>query len=133
MEGWMTGLLSGVGGTAIVQWWNWWRSDARKDGKAEAEKQRIDERDHDVRADLRDLRDDFRTAINEFRQASTDMAKLQSSQNIVNAMSAKTIEALATKQDAHAEKIADHAATLRLLTDNVTMLRQRIDQVSTQK
>jgi hypothetical protein len=125
----LTTVGTSAGTAALIALGKWFLDRIRGEGAQAVEEQRIDDRDQDVHADIRGLRDEMRKAVDAFQQQSILTTELRSSQAVVNTMTAKAMDSIATKQERHGEVIADHSATLRLLTDNVTMLRQRIDQV----
>ena len=80
---------------------------------------RSEERVDGIRQDVRDLKDDFRSGMADVRGFADQAARLQSSQNVVNNVTAKAIEGLCDKQDKIGQVVADHTATLRLLTEVV--------------
>lgn len=129
MDGFFNGVPGGVATVALAGLGKWFYGRIRKDGSDAAEAQRIEERDTEVRVDMRSLRDELRKAVDTFQSQSLLTTELRSSQAVVNQMVAKAMDAIGTKQERHSDMLADHAATLRLLTDNVGLLRQRIDQV----
>jgi len=85
---------------------------------------RGEERMDGMRQDLRDLKEDFRSGMTEVRSFADATARLQSSQNVVNSVTAKTLEAMAEKQDKLEACVADHTSTLRLLTEVVMSKRE---------
>lgn len=107
---WVPGAGVGFLGS-IAAWLLSWRvASARDEGKAGADTARIQERDDGFREDIRGLRDELRAGITELRAVSGVTAKLQASQDVVNAVTARALEGIVAKQDAHAEKIADHTS-----------------------
>jgi uncharacterized protein (DUF3084 family) len=79
-----------------------------------------DERNFDLREDLKDLRDQLRLAVAEMHSVASETARLQASQDVVNKVTAKALESIETKMDKHEQAISDHAATLRLVTELLT-------------
>ena len=111
---WIPGAGVGVVGS-IVAWLLSWRiATARGEERLEA-----------MRVDLRDLKEDFRSGMNEVRSFADATARLQSSQNVVNTVTAKSMEAMCDKQDKIEATVADHTATLRLLTEVVMSKREK--------
>lgn len=107
--------------TAAGAWLLSWRiSTAKRDGLYEARGIAQEDRDEGFRQDLRDVRDEFRSGVAEMRAVSTATAKLQASQDVVNQVTAKAIEGLANRLERHEEKLNDHAATLKLVTELLT-------------
>ena len=142
---WLPAFAAGTIGS-IGAWLLSWRiASAKAEGKGDADEKRADElrtadgkradelrtadakRADDLRQDLRELKEDWRAGIDQVQRLSDDMARLQSAQNVVNGMQAKALEGLCAKQDQHADKLADHASTLKLVTGMVAMLQQRVD------
>lgn len=76
------------------------------------------------REDLLGVRDDLKSVVNDLRTHAVHVARLDDAV----AMAAKALDTIATKQEKLADASTDHAATLRLLGDNVTLMRQRLDQ-----
>lgn len=114
---WVPGVGMGFLGS-ITAWLLSWRiSAARDEGKSGADSVRIQERDDGFREDIRSLRDELRAAITELRAVSGVTAKLQASQDVVNAVTSRALEAIVAKQDRHAEQIADHTSAIKLLTE----------------
>jgi chromatin segregation and condensation protein Rec8/ScpA/Scc1 (kleisin family) len=114
---WVPGVGTGFFGS-IVAWLLSWRvAAARSEGKADADALRIQDRDEGFREDIRSLRDELRAGVTELRAVSSITAKLQASQDVVNQVTAKSLEAIVAKQDQHAEKLADHTSAIKLLTE----------------
>jgi hypothetical protein len=112
----VTGLVASVGGWLL----SWRISSAKQDGRHEAEGIAREDRDEGFRQDLRDFRDEFRAGVAEMRTVSVATSKLQASQDVVNQVTAKAIESLVGRLDRHEEKLNDHAATLKLVTELLT-------------
>lgn len=120
MQGWEPGVGMGFLGS-IGAWLLSWRvSAAKQEGQAKADAVRIQERDDGFREDIRGLRDELRDGVAELRAVSAVTSKLQASQDVVNQVTARTLESIISKQDAHAEKIADHTSAIKLLTELIT-------------
>jgi signal transduction histidine kinase len=116
---WIPGAGIGVIGS-VTAWVLGWRiTTAKWEGRAEAQRQADFERTEDLRKDLRDLKEDWRSGISDVRKLAENMASVQSSQNVVNAVTAKAIESLTDKLDRHEACLADHTTTIRLLVDRV--------------
>lgn len=108
MDSWIPS--AGVGIVAsIVAWVLSWRINTV----------RSEERLEGIRQDLQDLKGDFRAGMAEVRSFADASARLQSSQGVVNVVTAKGMEAITEKQDKMESCLADHTSTLRLLTEVV--------------
>lgn len=129
---WIPTALVGVGGSFAAWLLTWWNTIGKNEVANEKELQRLQERDGDLRTafdqlregfhrGLEDMREEFRIGLSEMRQTATDIVKLQSSQSVVNQVTAKAIEGIMDKVDAHDRMIADHSATLRLVNQIITM------------
>lgn len=125
MDGWLAGITGSAGTAALIGLGKWFVDRLKKDGAEVIEEKRLEE----LRAEIKSFRDELKVAVTEFRSGSMLTTELRASQAVVNTMTAKALDAIGTKQERHAEMLADHASTLKLLTDNVGLLRQRIDQV----
>ncbi len=140
-------VVYGIGGAAILGGSKWLFDRFKKDGLEEGYVKLTEERNVGIRdslnrlrdelkdqaderkTDVAELRNELRATASDFRGVAADIAALQTNQTFTNSITAKAIEGLGIKQDRHAEQLADHASTIRLLTDNVTMMRQRVDQI----
>jgi ABC-type transporter Mla subunit MlaD len=136
--------------SSIAAWLVSWRvSAARTDGRRDAERASETAKDSSIKEDIHALRDEVRDAVGEIRSvASTaelvrtrqeevratvaelralagQTAKLQASQDVVNNVTAKTLENVVAKLDRHDEKLTDHASTLKLITE-VVMSRSKV-------
>lgn len=96
--------------------------------RAEEQRERLDDRDDNLRDDIRRLRDQLGKLFDKLDTVAAQGIELQTTQNLTNTMTAKALESLATKQERHSEQLADHAATLRLLNNIVTLLQQQQQQ-----
>jgi hypothetical protein len=105
---WIPGAGVGVLGSVVAWLLSWRIATARGEERLAA-----------MQTDLRDLKDDFRAGMSEVRSFADATARLQSSQNVVNSVTAKSIETMCDKQDKLESTVADHTATLRLLTEVV--------------
>lgn len=108
---------AGVGIVAsIVAWLLSWRINTV----------RGEERVEGIRSDLKELKEDFRAGMAEVRAFADASARLQSSQNVVNSVTSKALEAITDKQDKMDACLADHTSTLRLLTEVVMSKREKV-------
>lgn len=133
---WIPGAGVGLIGSAIA-WLLSWRinsakiegqneSDRKADAAIAAVKEKSDlVRSDDLRADLREMKDDWRNGVTEVRELANAMTALQSSQNVVNAVTSKAIEGICDKQDRLEQIVSDHTATLRLLTEVVMAKKEK--------
>lgn len=123
MADWIPGAATGLLGS-FVAWIAAWRiAAARAEGKQEAE-DAGNEVLREVQAKqvtdaLQDLREDWKTGMQEIREMSDKHTQLQASQNVVNAITQKTLESMTAKIEAHATQLADQGSTIRLLVDKV--------------
>jgi hypothetical protein len=127
---WIPGAGVGLVGSAIAWLLSWRINSAKLEGQSEA-KEKADTvlsdarakaemvRSDDLRADLRVMRDDWRQGIDRVGELAANISALQSSQNVVNTMTSKAIDSMCDKQDRLEQVVADHTATLRLLTEVV--------------
>ena len=112
-------LLALVG--SILTWVMNWREDDAKRGGAADVRDRVTEKAEDgLRDDIREFREEMRTAIDEMRKSSNLASNWQASQDKVNLYTAKAIESLTAQGERHAEKLNDHASSLKLLTELIT-------------
>lgn len=86
----------------------------------QAIKYSAEDRTEGVRQDIQALRDDFKAGVAEMRTAAVGVATLQASQDKVNLYTAEAIKGIVSRQDRHEEKLNDHAATLKLVTELLT-------------
>lgn len=86
---------------------------------------RIEERIEGMRQDIRDSRDDLKACLIDVRAFADASSRLQSSQNVVNQGTARSLELLADRQEKIDATVADHTATLRLLTEVVMSKREK--------
>jgi hypothetical protein len=63
--------------------------------------------------------------MEELRTLGSATMKLSASQDVVNSVTSKALESIILKMDRHEEKLADHASTLKLLTE-VVMARSKV-------
>jgi hypothetical protein len=111
---------------SAVSWVVSWRiASAKSEGKTDAEIAAQEEQGTGLRQDIRDLRDDVRAGLAEMRTQATNFTALQASQDKVNVYTAEAIKAIVSKQERQEEKLNDHAAALRLLTELVTRDRKQ--------
>ena len=73
----------------------------------------------DMRSDLRELKEDFKNGMSEIRTLADMTGKYGASQAVVNDVTAKALESITEKVERHADTLADHTSTLRLLVDKV--------------
>jgi hypothetical protein len=103
-----------------------WRvSAARSEGRSDAQHDAEDAKDTSVKQDIRDLRNEVRATMEELRTLGSATIKLSASQDVVNSVTSKALESIILKMDRHEEKLADHASTLKLLTE-VVMARSKV-------
>jgi phage shock protein A len=113
---------------AVLAWLLSWRlASERERVKAEALEKRLDgheqaqeETDEGWRQEIHDFREDWKSGMSELRAVAASIAKLQASQDVVNQVTAKALESISDRLDKHEEKISDHGATIKLLTELVT-------------
>jgi hypothetical protein len=104
---WMPGaavaaVMSGVG--ALL---NWRVASAKKEGRGETEIKQLETEGTGLRQDMRDLREDLRAGAAEMRSLNALVIKLQASQDVLNHMQAKALDAICAKQEEHAKLIGD--------------------------
>ncbi len=115
------GLIAGgslTGGVALVRWL---LGRFKQDGLDEEHDKRVAEA-------LAGLRVDMVRLVDKLQEVGDNSKQLQVSQNVVNAITAKGMEGLVNKMDQHSDRLADMGATVKLLTDNMMMMRQQIDR-----
>lgn len=129
------GLLGVIG--SLLSWLFGWKEKsalaeernaaAAKSAKEAAEKAIAASEDESegFHQDMREFRDEFRLGLTEMRTVATSVAQQQASQSVVNSFTAKAIESMATRLDRHEEKINDHAATLKLVTELLTLNQRK--------
>jgi hypothetical protein len=127
MSDWIPGAGVGLIGSAIAWLLSWRIASAKNEGKTEAQEKADVVRAADIRQDLRDMKEDWRTGIASVQKVSDNVLSLQAKQNTVNEFTAKALESLTEKSDRHEQMLADHASTLRLMTD---VLMRKKDQQS---
>ena len=117
---WVPG--AGIGFLGSVGAWllSWRVNSAKSEGRQETQMTRLADSDDGLREDLHELRDELKQAVTELRTVAGETAKLQASQDVVNKVTAKAIEALELKMENHDRALSDHAATLRLVTEILT-------------
>jgi hypothetical protein len=103
-------FMSGVG--ALL---SWRVASSKREGTEDSELSRLDKEDTGLRGEIRDLRADLRANSAALQKVSDLAIALQSRQDVVNVMNAKTLEAITNKQDAQGGMLASHAATLRYI------------------
>ena len=112
--------------SSVVAWLVAWRvSAARSEGRSDAQHDAEDAKDTSVKQDIRDLRNEVRATMEELRTLGSATIKLSASQDVVNSVTSKALESIILKMDRHEEKLADHASTLKLLTE-VVMARSKV-------
>ena len=85
---------------------------------------RVEERIDGMRQDIHELKDDLKATLSDVRAFADASARLQSSQNVVNQGTARSLDIIADKQERLDATVADHTATLRLLTEVVLSKRE---------
>ena len=112
--------------SSVVAWLVAWRvSAARSEGRSDAQHDAEDAKDTSVKQDIRDLRNEVRATMEELRSLGAATVKLSASQDVVNSVTSKALESIILKMDRHEERLADHASTLKLLTE-VVMARSKV-------
>ena len=112
--------------SSVAAWLIAWRvSAARSEGRSDAQHDAEALKDTTVKEDIRDLRNEVRATMEELRTLGSATMKLSASQDVVNSVTSKALESLVAKMDRHEEKLADHASTLKLLTE-VVMSRSKV-------
>lgn len=76
-----------------------------------------------VDAQMAELQRELREAISEFRAASLTMAKLSSSQEVINAVTGKALEGIVRRQEEYAIAINDSASSIRLLGELINRIQ----------
>ena len=113
------GVLGVLGG--LYAWLSRWREgEVRSDAQTTAGVSALEEKDDGLRQAIRELRDEFRAGVGDLQRQAVATTALQASQNKVNEYTAKAIESITARQEKHEEKLNDHAATLRLVTELLT-------------
>ena len=102
---------------AIGSLLSWRVASAKTEGSTGTEVRQLERDGSGLRQDIRDLRQELRDGASELRSLSAMLLKLQASQDVVNVMNAKALEAISRKQDGIADIVSDHSATLRILTE----------------
>ena len=105
---WVPGAGVGIVGSIIAWVLSWRISTARGEERVSAMQQ-----------DIRELKGDFRDGMTEVRSFAATVGAMQSSQNVTNKITSDAIEGMTETLDRHSTQIADHAATLRLITEVV--------------
>jgi hypothetical protein len=112
--------------SSVVAWLIAWRvSAAHSEGRSDAQHDAEALKDTTVKEDIRDLRNEVRATMEELRTLGSATIKLSASQDVVNSVTSKALESIIAKMDRHEEKLADHASTLKLLTE-VVMSRSKV-------
>lgn len=105
-------FMSGVGAL-----FNWRIASSKREGTEDVTLAQLDKQDGGLRGELAALRVDLKENSSALTKVSDLAIALQSRQDVVNIMNAKTLEAVTNKQDAQGALLSDHGATLRILTD----------------
>lgn len=98
----------------------WLQGKAKQEGSTEAEQQALEDREEGTKQAILEFREEFRIGMAEMRTVSTSIARLESSQRVTNEVTARAIESIISRQDRIEEKVNDHGATLKLLTELAT-------------
>lgn len=121
---WAPSTVVAAVGWAVVFWRNTGISETQLNAKMDAlkaELKRAEEEDGATSArfqrELNDLRLEMREALAEFRTATVTIARLGSSQEVVNAVTTKTIEGLSNKQEQLIHATNENAASIRILSE----------------
>ena len=118
---WVPGVVAGAFMSGVGSLLAWRVASSKRDGEVDTELSHLD-RDASkegttLRDELRNLRTDLKENSAALQKVSDLAIALQSRQDVVNVMNAKTLEAIAVKQDNHGALLSDHGATLRILTE----------------
>lgn len=119
--GWVPGAVIGTLGSVGAWLLSWRINSAKQEQEAKS-----------TRNALEELKSDFRAGMEEIRKLADATARLQSSQGVVNTLQSKALDAVVARQDQHADKLADHSSSLKLLLEMVPMLRQTVDDLRKQ-
>ena len=76
--------------------------------------------DESLRGELHEFRNDWKAGMTELRSVAASIGQLQASQDVVNKVTAKALEGISERLDKHDDKLSDHGATIKLLTELVT-------------
>ena len=127
---WIPGAGVGIVGSAVAWILSWRIASANSDGRTDAYQRALaeslaarqkveDEREARLRAEFREMRDDWRAGVAIVNKVNDNVVALQAKQNAVNEFNSQALASLADKCERHDQLLADHTSTLRLLTDVV--------------
>lgn len=112
---WVPGATLGVAGAALA----WWRSTAVSEAKFQErlEQIRTEMASHTKANESTDdqFKRELYAAINELRAVTLTIAKLTSGQDIINAVTTKTLDALSKKAEDHDRQLSYLGATIGLI------------------
>ena len=112
---WVPGTALGIAGAALA----WWRSAGISEAKLEERLNQIKD-DMAKGAIVHDRGDvqfhtDLTAAISELRAVTLTIAKLSAGQEIVNQMTAKTLDSIARKMEDHDKQASEFAASISFI------------------
>jgi hypothetical protein len=110
-------VMSGVGSLL-----SWRVASAQKEGRGETEIRQLESEGTGLRQDIRDLREDLRAGAAEMRSLNALVIKLQASQDVLNHMQAKALDAICQRQEEHGRLIADNAKSMAIVNE---LLKQK--------
>ena len=117
---WIPPAAVGLGASITAWFVSWFVATAKSETRSDDALKRIDEGSAGLRQDIRDLREDLKANVLEFRAVSDATNKLQASQNVVNQVTGRALEGISEKLYRHDAALADHASSLKLITELVT-------------
>jgi len=85
----------------------------------------VADRDEMLRSDIRDMRDEFSGRLDELQKSYASYQAAFASQEKVNIFTSEAIKGIVATQERQGDKISDHAASLKLLTELVTRERAK--------
>ena len=137
MENWIPTFGGGLIASGIAWILSWRIASARAEEQTVGELKRADtlrssdlqraeelraadaKRSDELRSDLREMKNAWNDGVQRVQELAENMAGLAAGQNSVNVFTAKAIEGITDKVERHAEILADHTSTIRLIVDKV--------------
>lgn len=114
---WVPGAALGIAGAALA----WWRAAGISEAKFQERLGQLKEEMEKGAKSAEKIDGDFKeelcSAINELRAVTLTMAKMSSGQDVLNAVTQKTLESLTLKTEQNSHAIADLAASMKLLRE----------------
>ena len=114
---WVPGAVVATIMSAAGSLLSWRVASAKREGMADAELSRLNEKDSGLREDIQGLRVDLRDSTQTIQKTSDLLIALQARQDVVNAMSAKALESFSARQDELSRQVGDHGRTLAILNE----------------